>query len=195
MRPPSASIKHRMCAIPTSGWRPERVRHPLPLRTTCKSEPDGEVRRRNRISAAEVEVNQPVAGPPGAALPARARVSSVARSRRSGRPCSPETRLTARTETSRRSTPGRYRTRLCGPRPDQDFLRAGLRGHLDRVAGQVALRAFRLRSEGAGSGRGRRLGRTQQPSSSCGARPSAITSLLAAGIPMCRCLRPFLPGS
>jgi len=35
----------------------------------------------------------------------------------------------------------------------------------------------------------------QQPSRSIGARPSAITSLDAAGMPMRRCLRPFLPGS
>jgi hypothetical protein len=35
----------------------------------------------------------------------------------------------------------------------------------------------------------------QQPSSSCGARPSAITNLLAASIPTVRCRRPFLPGS
>ncbi len=35
----------------------------------------------------------------------------------------------------------------------------------------------------------------QQPSSSCGARPSAITSLLAASIPTLRCRRPFFPGS
>ena len=34
----------------------------------------------------------------------------------------------------------------------------------------------------------------QQPSSSCGARPSAITILLAAGIPIRRFTRPFFPG-
>ena len=34
----------------------------------------------------------------------------------------------------------------------------------------------------------------QQPSSSCGARPSAITSRLAASTPTLRCGRPFLPG-
>ena len=66
---------------------PTRALVALPDRTTCKSEPDGEVRRRNRISVAEVEVNQPVDGPPGAALPARAPESIGLRSRPSGTPC------------------------------------------------------------------------------------------------------------
>ena len=42
-------------------------------------------------------------------------------------------------------------------------------------------------------GRGR-PGAAQQPSSSCGARPSAITILLAAGTPIRRFTRPFFPG-
>ena len=88
-------------------------RKSLTLGTTCKSEPDGEVRRRNRISVAEAEVNQPVAGPPGAALPARARASSAARSHPDGTPCS-----TPRRPPSRSAAACTRRTR--GTRPGSE---------------------------------------------------------------------------
>jgi hypothetical protein len=52
-----------MCAIRTPGRRPNRQARPVPLRTTCKSEADDDVRRSIRIGAAEVEVEQPAAGP------------------------------------------------------------------------------------------------------------------------------------
>ena len=85
----------RICAIDSSRPGPVLVldHKQFPVRhlcetasTTCNREPDVEVRRRTRIGIAEVEVNQPVAGPPVASLPARARRSSAPGSCRDGRP-------------------------------------------------------------------------------------------------------------
>jgi hypothetical protein len=101
--------------------------------TTRKSEPDVEVRRRTRIGVAEVEVNQPAAGPPGTSLPARTRGSSAPGSSRDGRPWS-----------TRRRRPCRYGLRVGAAAPAHSLVPA-LHGACLRAGEVVEVRLDRRR--------------------------------------------------